>query len=65
MPELSTFYGIAVSMYFLDNRRHHQPHVYARFQENEVVLAIPDGNVLEGALPPGKLRLVQAWIEIH
>ena len=27
--------------------------------------AIPDGEVLEGSLPRGKLRLVQAWIEIH
>jgi len=26
---------------------------------------IPDGNVLAGTLPPGKTRLVQAWIEIH
>jgi hypothetical protein len=29
------------------------------------VLVIPEGDLLEGYLPPGKLRLVQAWIEIH
>ncbi len=29
------------------------------------MLAIPEGDVLDGTLPPSKLRLVQAWIEIH
>ena len=52
-------------MYFLDNRRHHRPHIHARYQNDEAVFAIDDGEVLEGNLPPGKLRLVLAWIEIH
>lgn len=65
MPTLSTFYGIIVSMYFMDNRRHNRPHIHARYQDDEVVIGIPDGEVLEGTLPPGKLRLVLAWIEIH
>jgi hypothetical protein len=65
MPILSTFYGISVSMYFMDNRRHNRPHIHARYQNDEVVIAIPDGDILEGTLPRGKLRLVQAWIEIH
>jgi hypothetical protein len=65
MPTISTFYGIIVSMYFMDNRRHHLPHVHAKYQDDEAVLAINDGEVLEGELPPGKMRLVQAWIEIH
>ncbi len=26
---------------------------------------IPDGTLLEGEIPPKKLRLVQAWIAIH
>lgn len=29
------------------------------------MLSISDGEVLEGKLKPNKLRLVQAWIEIH
>ncbi len=28
MPVLSTFYGITVSMYFMDNKRHHRPHIH-------------------------------------
>lgn len=30
-----------------------------------MVLAIPNGEVLEGSLKAGKMKLVQAWIEIH
>ena len=52
-------------MYFLDNRRHSAAHIHARFQGDEVVVEVPGGNVLEGSLPPGKLRLLLAWIEIH
>ncbi|MCI0491975.1 MAG: DUF4160 domain-containing protein [Planctomycetes bacterium] len=65
MPVISMFYGIIVSMYFMDNRRHHRPHVHAKYQNDEAVIAIDDGVVLEGTLPPGKMRLALAWIEIH
>ena len=65
MPTISTFYGIVVSLYFLDNKRHHRPHIHARYQGDEAVLSIPEGELLEGSLPPGKLKLVLAWIEIH
>jgi hypothetical protein len=59
------FYGIVVSLYFLDNRRHHRPHIHVKFQGDEAVIAIPGGEVLEGSLPAGRLKLVEAWIEIH
>ncbi|HEY4232183.1 MAG TPA: DUF4160 domain-containing protein [Lacipirellulaceae bacterium] len=65
MPVISMFYGVIVSMYFMDNRRHHLPHVHVRYQEDEAVIAISDSSVLEGDLPPGKIKLVLAWIEIH
>ena len=65
MPVISMFYGVTVSMYFMDNRRHHRAHVHARYQGDEAVIAIPEGELLEGSLPSGKLRLVLAWVEIH
>ncbi len=65
MPVISLFYGIIVSMYFLDDRQHKTPHIHARYQDDEAVFSIPDGEVLSGSLPPAKARLVQAWIEIH
>lgn len=65
MPALSMFYGVVVYMYFMDTQQHHAPHIHARFQGEEAVFAIVDGGVLGGTLPSGKLKLVQAWIEIH
>lgn len=52
-------------MYYKDNRRHKRPHIHVRFQEREAVLGIPRGDVLEGKIPGGKLKLIQAWMEIH
>jgi len=65
MPVISMFYGIIVSMYFMDDRRHKTPHIHAKYQESEAVLSVPEGDLLEGSLPPAKLKLVTAWIEIH
>ena len=65
MPVISMFYGIIVLMYFFDNRRHHQPHIHVRYNDEEAVISIPDGNVIEGTLRTAKLKLVQAWVEIH
>ena len=65
MPVISMFYGVIVSLYYVDNRQHHRPHVHAKYQDDEVVVAINDGKVLERRLPPAKMRLLLAWIEIH
>jgi hypothetical protein len=65
MAIISMFYGIIVSMYYLDKRRHHLPHIHVKYQDQEVVIAIPGSEILEGALKTSKLKLVQAWIEIH
>ena len=65
MPVICMFYGIIVSLYFVDNRRHRQPHIHAKYQNREAVVSIPSGKLIEGGLPPGKMRLLLAWIEIH
>ena len=65
MAIIAMFYGIIVSMYYFDNRRHHQPHIHVKYQDQEVVLSIPEGDILEGELRRNKMKLVQAWIEIH
>lgn len=65
MAVISMFYGIIVSMYYFDNRRHHLPHIHVKYQEQEIVLSIPDGEVLDGRLKRNKMKLVQAWVEIH
>lgn len=65
MAIIAMFYGIIVSMYFFDNRRHKLPHIHVKYQDEEVVLSIPNGEVLDGKIKSNKLRLVQARIEIH
>jgi len=65
MPAISMFYGIIVYLYFLDNKRHKRPHIHVKYQESEAVISIPDGKLLEGKIPPSKMKLVQAWVEIH
>jgi len=65
MPVISMFYGVIVLMYYFDNRKHHQPHIHVQFAEEEAAISIPDGNVIEGSLRTAKLKLVQAWVEIH
>lgn len=65
MPVISTFYGLIVLMYYMDNKQHKLPHIHVRYQGKEAVLAVPDGEVLEGSLPPNKMKIIQAWIELH
>lgn len=64
MPVISMFYGIVVLMYYFDNRKHHHPHVHVQHNDEEAVVSIPDGVLMEGDLRTAKLKLVQAWIEI-
>lgn len=65
MPVISMFYGIIVLMYYFDNSRHHQPHIHVQYSDEEAVISIPDGTVIEGSIKSSKLKLVQAWVEIH
>ena len=65
MAVIAMFYGIIVSMYYFDNLRHKIPHIHVKYQEQEIFLSIPNGDVLEGDLKSNKMKLVQAWIEIH
>lgn len=65
MPTISMFYGILILMYFYDNKKHSLPHIQAEYAEHEATIAIMDGSILGGSLPSAKMKLVQAWIEIH
>ncbi len=65
MPVVSAFYGLIVYLYYKDNKKHHKPHIHVWYQDNEAVLSVPEGEILEGFIPPNKMKLVLAWIEIH
>jgi hypothetical protein len=65
MPVISRFYGIVVLMYYFDNAQHKLPHIHIQCGEEEATASIPKGDLLSGSMPPAKLRLLLAWIEIH
>jgi shikimate kinase len=65
MAVLSMFYGIIVSIYYFDNKQHRLPHIHVTYGEQEVVVGIPDGNIIEGDIQANKMKLLQAWLEIH
>lgn len=65
MPTISMFYGILVSIFYGDDNQHHTPHVHARYQGFKAAVAIEDGAVLSGDLPPAKLRMLRVWMDIH
>ncbi|MCE2892966.1 MAG: DUF4160 domain-containing protein [Flammeovirgaceae bacterium] len=65
MPVISMFYGIIVRMFFMDNKEHKLPHVHIEHAEWQAVVSIPDCEVLAGDFPKKKLKLVNAWMEIH
>lgn len=36
-----------------------------KYNDDEAVFSIPEGDLLEGKIPVNKSKLVRAWIEIH
>jgi len=61
MPEISRFYGIVITMYYVDHAR---PHFHARFGEHAISLEI-DGDGLSGSFPPHRLPLLFEWRDAH
>lgn len=53
MPVISSFSGIYVRMYFAD---HPPPHIHVEYQGHEALVALADGEVIEGGLPRGHWR---------
>ncbi len=64
MPVLSTFFGIIVRMYKENGGKRKMPHIHAEYSGDEVVVTL-DGEILEGEIPKAKMKLLDAWMEIH
>lgn len=64
MPELSRFQGMIIKLLYLDDEKHHKPHIHVYYGEYEASIGI-DGELLSGSLPLKKLRLIQAWLILH
>ena len=64
MPELSRFFGIIIRMLFIDDDKHHKPHVNVYYGEYSAAVGL-DGELLEGKLPEKQYRIVSGWIALH
>lgn len=64
MPEISRFQGMIIKMIYIDNEKHHKPHVHVYYGEYEASIGI-DGELLAGAIPVKQFKLLNAWLIIH
>ena len=62
MPTIAFVDGVALIIYPND---HLPPHIHAKIAEHNCKLTIASGEVVEGSLPPAKLRAVRAWLKEH
>lgn len=69
MPELARFFGLVISMFYMD---HNPPHIhvepYARRRGHSEWMAeidIRTGRVIAGEIPSGYLSIVKAWLNVR
>jgi hypothetical protein len=62
MPELSRFYGIIIGMVYND---HAPPHFHDKYGQDQGLIRIDDGQMIEGFLSARALRLVEEWRLLH
>ncbi len=62
MPQISTFLGIIIKMFYRD---HNPPHFHAEYGEFEGLIDIEKLELWSGHLPPRVLGLVIEWAAIH
>ena len=61
MPEISSFYGIVIYMYF---NEHNPPHFHVKYADFNAIVTIEDG-IVTGSLPRRALNLVYDWLDLH
>ncbi|MFH1051754.1 MAG: DUF4160 domain-containing protein [bacterium] len=66
MPLISSFYGILVYLYSEINVKPSKPHIHAKYNEFELVIAF-DGEILAGDnnFPVKQRKLVETWVALH
>jgi Domain of unknown function (DUF4160) len=63
MPRISSFYGIAIYMYW-DEAHHARPHFHARYAGHVASVSF-DGEVIAGSLPARAMALVREWAALR
>ena len=61
MPEISSFYGILIYMYF---NEHNPPHFHVKYGDYNAIITIEDG-IVKGSLPRRALNLIYDWLDLH
>ena len=65
MPQICSFYGITIWMYYDETQHGGRPHFHARYGESEAAIEIENLAVLAGQLPPRARRLVIEWAAVR
>ena len=61
MPSISEFFGISITMRYLD---HNPPHFHAKYQNYKILVEIENGVVI-GEMSERALRLILEWLDLH
>jgi hypothetical protein len=61
MPQICSFYGITIWMYYDETPHGGRPHFHASYGDAEATVDIEDLTVIAGQLPPRARRLVIEW----
>ena len=61
MPEVNSFYGFVIYMYF---NEHNPPHFHVIYADFNAIITIEDG-IVTGSLPRRALNLVYDWLDLH
>jgi hypothetical protein len=62
MPQISSFLGVIITMFYND---HNPPHFHATYSEFEGIIDIGKIEIIGGYLPPRILGLVIEWTALH
>ncbi len=62
MPQISSFFGIIIRMFYDE---HNPPHFHAQYGEYKCCIDIHTLGIIEGNLPPRVLGLVVEWAILH
>lgn len=65
MPNVSSFYGITIMMFFDESIHSGRPHFHAEYAGTVASFEIGSLSCLVGFLPPRVERLVKKWASAH
>jgi hypothetical protein len=65
MPNVSSFYGITITMFFDESIHSGRPHFHAEYAGAAASFEIGSLDCLVGVLPPRVERMVKKWASIH